>query len=447
MGRGLKIWRDLFITNRVFYALGLATTLFLFSNGWDILFPVAQALILVLIVLFFLECILLFGVKRPFSAVRTCADKMSLGDQNKVRLKVRNNTKFKTKLTIIDEIPYQLQIRDFELRCTLDKTEHKVFNYQINPKDRGVYQFGNINVFARAFLGLIQRRHVLNHCADVHVYPSIIQMKKYELMAFSKTSIFEGIKKIRRIGNANEFEQIKNYVQGDDFRHINWKATSRRRQLMVNQYQEERSQQVYTVIDKSRVMRMPFNGLTLLDHAINTSLVITNVVLQKYDKAGLITFSDKLGSRVKAERKGNQLSIIADHLYKQKTNFNESNYNLLYQGIKRFITGRSLLFFYTNFESIYALNRVLPILRQLNRNHVLVVIFFENEELINLANKKAERVKDIYDKTFARKQVMEKKQISAELKKYGIQSILTKPENLSIDTINKYLELKSRGMI
>lgn len=443
----INIWRGLYLNNRVYVALGIIVAMFMVSFSVEILFDIAFASALVLAALIFIELFLLFRLKRPVSAMRSCAPKMSMGDENQVVLKIRNNSSFRLKMWITDEVPYQLQIRDFELNCTLGKRKSKTFKYYLKPVDRGVYSFGNVNVFMSSFFQLIERRYIIDQNMDVHVYPSIIQMKKYELMAFAKTAIFEGIKKIRRIGNNNEFEQIKNYVQGDDFRHINWKATSRRNQLMVNQYQEERSQQVYTVIDKSRVMKMPFNGLTLLDHAINTSLVISNIVLQKYDKAGLITFSDKLGSRVKAERKGSQLSTIADHLYKQKTDFNEANYNLLYQGIKRFVNGRSLLFFYTNFESLYALNRALPILRQLNKYHLLVVIFFENEELNDLANNSAKTVKGIYDKTFARKYAMEKKLISAELRKYGIQSILTKPENLSIDTINKYLELKSRGMI
>ena len=99
---------------------------------------------------------------------------------------------------------------------------------------------------------------------------------------------------MRRIGHSYEFEQIKNYVRGDDYRSINWKATSRRGHLMVNQYEDERAQQVYNIIDKSRSMKMPFNGMSLLDYAINTSLVISNVALQKHDRAGLMTFSDKM---------------------------------------------------------------------------------------------------------------------------------------------------------
>jgi uncharacterized protein (DUF58 family) len=108
-----------------------------------------------------------------------------------------------------------------------------------------------------------------------------------------------GIKKIRRLGHNNEFEQIKNYVQGDDIRTVNWKATSRRNELMVNQYQDERAQHIYSVIDKSRSMRMPFNDLTLLDYSINSTLAFSNICLRKGDKVGLMTYSDKLEQKLR----------------------------------------------------------------------------------------------------------------------------------------------------
>ena len=194
-------------------------------------------------------------------------------------------------------------------------------------------------------------------------------------------------------------------------------------------------------------MKMPFEGLSLLDHAINSSLVMSNVALRKGDKAGLITFSDKIGAQLKATRNAVQLRKIMEILYKQKTDFLESNYELLYQSIRRTIKGRSLILLYTNFESMYSLERALPILRKINQHYLLVTIFFENTEISNASEMECTDVGDIYLKTFAKKFTSEKEMMVKELHKHGIQSILAKPENLSVDSINKYLELKSRGMI
>lgn len=282
---------------------------------------------------------------------------------------------------------------------------------------------------------------------EVPVYPSIQQMKNMELLAFNRISTRQGIKRIRRIGHSYEFEQIKNYVRGDDYRSVNWKASSRRHNLMVNQYQDERSQQVYCAIDKSRVMRMPFNELSLIDYAINASLVISNIALQKYDKAGLITFSDKLGATIKADSKATQLNKILHALYKEKERSLEANYDLLYYASRKLISGRSLILLFTNFESNYALERALPVLRRMNRMHLLVVIFFENTEIRGFARQKADSLEDIYHQTIAEKFLSEKAQMVHKLRQYGIQSILTPPEDLSVNTVNKYLELKSRGLI
>jgi uncharacterized protein (DUF58 family) len=273
----------------------------------------------------------------------------------------------------------------------------------------------------------------------VPTYPSYIQLRKYDLIAFSNNLFQYGIKKIRRIGHTMEFEQIKEYVQGDDLRTLNWKATSKRNSLMVNQFQDEKSQSVY--------MQMPFDGLSLLDYAINSALVLSNVILKKQDKAGLFSFSKKVENRVFAERRGSQMQKILETLYNVKTDFFESDYSRLYVDIKKNINQRSLIILYTNFETMDGLNRQLPYLKGIAKSHLLVVVFFSNTELNSIINKKTTTIQEVYDKVIAEKFMFEKRLIVNELKKYGIHSVLTQPENLTLDAINKYLEIKSRGIL
>jgi uncharacterized protein (DUF58 family) len=216
---------------------------------------------------------------------------------------------------------------------------------------------------------------------------------------------------------------------------------------MVNQYEDEKSQQVYCIIDKSRVMHMPFHGLSLFDYAVNASLVISNIVLGKQDKAGLITFAENTKALIKADRSRTQLKKILETLYKEQEGAVEANYESMYMSVRKFISSRSLLFLYTNFESTYALQRVLPQLRKLNDQHVLVVVFFENTEIKTNTSKEVETLEDVYTQITAEHYTLTKVQIAQQLKQFGIFSILTQPENLTVNTINKYLELKSRGMI
>ena len=216
---------------------------------------------------------------------------------------------------------------------------------------------------------------------------------------------------------------------------------------MVNNYADEKSQQVYCVIDKGRLMKMPFGGLTLLDYAINSTLVMSDVCLHRQDKIGLITFADKIGSILAADRKPIQRQNIMEALYKQQTGFLESDFEMLYMQVRHRIKQRSLLILYTNFESLNGLRRQIGYLRSIAKHHLLLVVFFENTELVKLAGANAGNLEDVYVKTIAEKFVFEKKLIVKELQKYGIPSILTSPENLTIDSVNKYLELKTRQAI
>ena len=440
-------FNQLYIRNSFFLYWVVVVVLFCIGFGVPFLYLIAQVALMALIAITMLDLFILFFTRSKIGAIRVVNARLSLGDKNAVRIKVSSSYNMPVSLRIIDELPYQLQVRGFEEWMFLNPGESKELTYLIQPNKRGVYLFQDINIYVSTILRVAERRITINAKQEAAVYPSILQMKKYELQVFSKTAIFQGIKKIRRLGNNNEFEQIKTYVQGDDIRAVNWKATSRKGELMVNQYQDERSQQVYCVIDKSRSMRMPFDNLTLLDHSINCVLALSNIILRKDDKVGVVTFSDKLGSRLPAENTTTQLRRIIDVLYKQKTRFMESDYERLYFGLRNTIKGRSMVLLFTNFESVYALKRNLPLLRRINQQHLLVVVYFENSELKKASKMESKCVKDIYIKTLAGKFTLEKELIAFELRKYGIQSVLTKPENLSVETINKYLELKSRGMI
>ncbi|MDN5204746.1 DUF58 domain-containing protein [Fulvivirgaceae bacterium BMA10] len=443
----IRIVRNLYLPLRFFYAAGAVIVLFIFSFIIPWLFPVAQTALVILIAILVVDTLLLNNAGTKVQCSRDMAKLLSLGSDNKVKLTIENQSGIPLKVSVIDELPFQLQKRDFNIHLKLQPKEKKILSYDLRPLVRGEYAFGKVHTFIRSIIGFAERRCSHNLEKNVPVYPSIIEMKQYELISLSQTSYMQGVKKIRRLGHSYEFEQIKEYVKGDDYQSVNWKATSRVNRIMVNHYEDERSQQIYCLVDKSRSMRMPFNGLSLLDHAINTSLVIANTAINKQDKAGLITFSDKIDSALKADRQRNQLKMILEALYKQKEGNLEANYELMYRVIKNFIKGRSLIFLYTNFESSYALQRALPIIRKINQLHLLVVVFFKNTEIIEYSKHMAEDMEQIYLKTIAQSFVSEKNQIANELRQYGIQTILTKPEELSINSVNKYLELKARGMI
>ena len=174
---------------------------------------------------------------------------------------------------------------------------------------------------------------------------------------------------------------------------------------------------------------------------------MSNIALKKQDKAGMFTFSRKVADRVIAQRRSSQMNLILETLYNVATDFSESDFSRLYIDIKRSIKQRSLMLLFTNFETLDSLHRQLAYLQAINKTHLLVVIFFENTELKEFAGKRAASTREIFEKTIAEKFIYEKKLIVNELHKYGIHTILTAPEDLTVNTINKYLEIKARGLI
>ena len=423
--------------------IGLFVCAFIFPN----LYNGVWFIILGLSTFLVLDILLLYFAKTGIEATRTTPEKLSNGDANPVNISIKNHYTFPVSVKIIDEIPFQFQVRDFKIFKTIKASAEDAIEYDLRPTERGEYYFGNLNIYVSSPLKLISRRFTFDKGNMVPTYPSYIQLRKYDLLAFSNNLYQFGIKKIRRIGHTMEFEQIKEYVQGDDLRTINWKATAKKNALMINQFQDEKSQSVYMVIDKGRVMQMPFDGLSLLDYAINSTLVLSNVILKKQDKAGIFAFSKKVENRVFAEKRASQMQKILETLYNIKTDFFESDYSRLYVDIKKNINQRSLIILYTNFETMDGLNRQLPYLKGIAKNHLLVVVFFSNTELNQIINKKTDTIQEIYDKVIAEKFMFEKRLIANELKKYGIHSVLTQPENLTLDAINKYLEIKARGIL
>jgi uncharacterized protein (DUF58 family) len=443
----VKLFKQIFISIRFYIVLSCIAVLFILSFFFNILHLAVLFTLALFVVLLIIDFILLFRTKNSkLLLTRELPDRLSNGDKNDISIFIHNTYPFPVKLSIYDELPIQFQMRNFKMEVALKAFEEKRLNYSLTPKKRGEYIFGVTNAIYLSVLGLIGKHEKFgDKNTPLSVYPSFLKMRHFELLAISNKLSEVGVKRIRRIGTHTEFDQIKDYVKGDNYRTINWKATAKRSKLMVNQFQDERSQNVYNIIDMGRTMQMPFNGMSLLDYAINSSLILSNTALQKHDKAGLITFNKTVDSFLAAERRNRTLNEIMERLYKLKTSFYESDYALLTSYIKRKISHRSLLLFYTNFETLTSLERYLSYLKVLARDHVLVVVTFKNEEIEKLSNTKARNLEQLYINTIAEKHVYDKKVIVKELMRNGIFSVLTKPEDLTSELINKYLELKDSG--
>lgn len=432
---------------RLFIALGVCAGLFLvaFLVPW-MMIP-AYAAITAVLTAAGVETYLLFRVSDGVSATREMTDRLSNGDENPVTIHLENVYRFQADLTVIDEVPEQFQWRDMRVNLTIPPGESENLTYSLRPVVRGEYEFGQVILLVSSGLRFVRRIYRCGEPVSVPVYPSFLQMKKYQLLAMSNRLTEVGVKPIRRLGHSTEFEQIKEYVRGDDYRTINWKATARSNKLMVNQYMDERSQQIYCLIDKSRVMKMPFEQMALLDYAINASLVLCNIAQNRHDKSGLLTFSKEIDQFLPAAKDPRHMRNLQEMLYKQETEFLEANLEKVHSFVSRRIPHRSLLVLFTNFESQAAMRRQMVYLKRIARRHLLLVVFFENTELTDLLTARPKDTEGIYVKSIGEQFSLDKRLIVQELERNGIQAILSRPSELTVNTINKYLEIKARSMI
>lgn len=437
----------MFFTRR-FYLIASVIVLVIACGYWlGLLFAVGQVAWWLLVAATLVDAILLY-IRKGIVAERHCGDRFSNGDANTVELLISSDYGMPLSLEVIDEAPSVFQRRDVCYHTAIAVRGTATITYQLTPTKRGSYGFGRIRVFAASPLGLVQRRYTCGEPKHVKVYPSYLMLRRYELLAMSNNLREMGLKRMRRIGHNTDFEQIKDYVAGDDFRTINWRATARRSmvangmpRLMVNQYQEERSQPVYSVIDKGRMMQQAFDGMTLLDYAVNAALVLSYVAIRRDDRAGLVTFSQNFETFVQASRQPGQMRRLQEALYAEQSQFAESDFSALLAGLGYRLSKRSLLVLYTSFTGLVSLRRQLPYLRQLAQRHRLVVVFFEDESLTS-EFRAAQTNEQYYQHVIAQKFAYEQRLIVQELRQYGIQALLTTPQNLSVGVINKYLEMK-----
>jgi uncharacterized protein (DUF58 family) len=352
-----------------------------------VLFIIPKAAWYLLLVLIAIDYIFLFIVSPAPVARRIMAERFSNGDQNKVTLQVTNTMRFDVRIDIIDELPAQFQKRDWIMKHPFKAGKQKNISYTLRPTERGEYDFGDIILYVRSKLGLVVRRHDVPAAVTIPVFPSFMQLRKYELLSQTTIQSEHGNKRMRKIGHSMEFEQIKNMF-GEMNQDNKLEGHCKKASLMVNHYTDEKSQQVYCIIDKGRLMKMPFGELSLLDYAINSTLVLSNVCLKKQDRVGLITFDNKMGTMLAADRKPIQQANILQFLYNQETSFLESDYEMLYLQLRARVKQRSLLILFTNFESLSGLKRQLSFLRSIAKHHLLMIVFFENTELKQLSSQK-----------------------------------------------------------
>lgn len=397
------------------------------------------------------ECVMLLLLR--IEGGRIISTKLDLGEENTVKLGftiTRGIHKLRS-VYVIDEIPTEFISKEEKHEMTVDKDGNITCSYNFIPSCRGNFKLGRSLVFA-SFFGMIERRLILEENGhEVDVYPAFTRLREKDEQVRSKQMLTTGSHKRQQPANQTEFRDIREYVVGDDIRRINWKATARTGNTMVNDYEDERSQHIISIIDCGSAMQRTFNNLSLQDHAINASLLVSYSALEKEsDCVGVCAF-DRKGTIFLPPRAGKtQFKSIMQQLYALDAEYGESDIEQLCLLLDRNVKRRSLVFLYTEIPTMSVLNRKLQFFKRISTRNCLVVVNCLDKELESVSELHIDRYKknnvhsQCVERTLAKDMVNQKQLIADTLQQNGIYSLSVYPESLSFNVLKKYLELKSK---
>jgi uncharacterized protein (DUF58 family) len=382
------------------------------------------------------------------SVEREYEHRLSLGVENPVVLRVANSSRTALDVIVKDEPPVIFNVSEKTLRCRIPAKAVAMLRYTLKPPKRGDYSFGMVHIRYVSRLGLFMRQfHTCATNDKIRVYPNILDIRKYELLTRRGHLIEAGLKPSRAVGLGTDFESLRDYQVDDTYRRINWGATARRGRLTVNQYEVDKSQNILLVLDAGRMMSGGEAGLSKLDYAINASLLLGYVGVTHDDKVGLVAFADEVTLFLPPRKGHPQLQKILAALYNLQPAMVESDYRAACHYIAFKNRKRSLICFFTDLIDEEASNQLISHVASLTGNHLVMCITMLDTTLTIKAEKVPADSNDVYEKGVAQAVLRSRDKAIALLRNRGVIVVNVPPEEMSLSTINKYLEIKSQSKL
>lgn len=380
-----------------------------------------------------------------FEIERVGEEKLSLYAMEKIKFRVYNKSDKEMYIEIVDEAPeLYFEVQEKSIKGSVLPHSKEIFEYEAIPRKRGAFSIGSVHVRYEGNLKLCKKQFILALKKEYKVYPNLKDLKKYRLAAYNSMVNQSGQKVMKMLGNGTEFESLREYVSGDEYRKINWQATARENKPIVNQYEPEKNQHVYTFIDTGRPMSYSVKGYKKLDLAINTSLLLSDIVNQNGDQSGLMVFNTEVNNFVMPGKGNIHRNNLMEALYHIEHTNETSNYDEAFYYFKTKERRRSLICIFTDFDTLEEAEDMMKVLPVLSRNNIVMIILINDEKLQEIASISVEKEDDSYKKGVALEMLRERKKMINILNAKGIMCIQCSPEKISIEVINKYLHIKNR---
>lgn len=381
------------------------------------------------------------------SVKRLCEEKLSLGARNVVTLNFRNRTGASLHLEVKDEPPTLFDVSEDTISLILPADSDASASYAVTPRKRGNYEFGSINIRYPSRFKLFTRQARIDQNMLVKVYPNLLELRKYVILARRGRFAETGLRHSKLYGQGTEFESLRDYLPDDDYRRINWKAAARVGRPISEEYECERSQNVTIMLDCGRMMTATIRDMSKLDYTINSALMLGYVCSVKGDNTGLIAFSDNVEAYIPPRRGKQQLYRIVEALYDISPKMCQPDYERAFKLVESRLRKRSLIVVFTDLIDVEISKTLISYLPLLQPHHLVLCVTLKDSELVSLADDLPGSVEDVYQKAVAGQLLMEQRSTLNKLQQNGVLILNTVPENLSVDTVNRYLELKGRNLI
>jgi uncharacterized protein (DUF58 family) len=379
--------------------------------------------------------------------VRLAPDRLSALDRQTVVLLVRNRSGVPLRVRLRDTVPDALQAEAEEVSGVVPADGETRLEYPVLARARGLFSWGQIHLRYRSVLGLWDGRKVIDAAAEVRVYPSLVELHRYHLLARADRLAALGIRKVRLRGGAWEFESLRDYADGDDVRTIDWKATARRRKLIVRNHQAERNQTVLLLVDSGRLMNATVDGVAKLDHAVNTALLLAHVALERGDRVGLCTFSYRVHAWVPPRAHLAQNRLLSEALYDLRGDFTETDHGRCLRYLAGRHSKRALLVVLTDFVDAESAQEMVAHLALAGRRHLVLFAAFKDPFLERRARERPATPFDGFRKAAALDLLRDRREVLERLRQLGAHVLDAEPAGVTPPLINSYLEITFRGLL
>lgn len=413
---------------------------------WPPALFLATAYLVLLIGLLFAD-VAISPKRQHFEVTRRCDGKLSLSAENPINLHVYNRSNHTVAIALRDEFPISFQTDHWQLEGLASPRAELVLTYHLKPFRRGDYRFGDINLRYHSLLGLIVRQERYIAAAPVKVYPNLLELRRYELLAHRGQLAEIGLRNARILGRGTEFERLRDYQLDDDYRRINWKATARRGRPVSVEYETERSQNVIIMLDAGRLMATPIGRLAKLDYAVNTTLMLAYVAARMGDNIGLLAFADQVNVHLPPRRGKRQFLAMIENLYRLQTHLTEPDYNLAFRYFATHNHKRSLVVLFTDLTDVETSRLMVGHIAALAPHHLAICVAIADPGVTNLAAAVPSDSRSVYQRAVAEDIMAERRRALEALRRGGAIALDISAEHLTAAIINKYIELKMRSRL